>query len=81
MGGFGFSGREAYAVDDGVGVTDGAEGFFEGEVAAAVEGFADEKDSSAVVGWLVAEEIDSEAEGVEDGGSIVAEGDVVDGEW
>ena len=80
MGGFGFSGGVADAVDDGVGVADGAEGFFEFEVAAAVEGFADEEDGAAVLGWLGAEEIDGEAEGVEDGGAVVAKAYVADGE-
>jgi hypothetical protein len=79
VGGLGFSGGETDAVDDGVGVADGAESVFERKVAAAVEGFADEKDGAAVVGGLVAEEVDGEAKGVEDGGSVVAEADVVDG--
>jgi hypothetical protein len=79
VGGLGFSGGETDAVDDGVGVADGAESVFEWEVAAAVESLADEKDGSAVVRRLVAEEVDGEAKGVEDGGSVVAEADVVDG--
>jgi len=33
-----------------------------------------------VLGGLVAEEVDGEAEGVEDGGSVVAEAEVVDSE-
>jgi len=47
-------------------VADGAEGCFELEMAASVEGLADEEDGAAVLGWLVAEEVDGEAEGVED---------------
>jgi hypothetical protein len=41
VGGLGFSSGETNAVDDGVGVADGAEGVFKSEVAAAIERFAD----------------------------------------
>jgi hypothetical protein len=80
VGCFGFSGGEADAVDDGVGVADGADGLFELEMAASIEGLADEKDGAAVLGWLVAEEVDRKAEGVEDGGAVVAEAEVVNSE-
>jgi hypothetical protein len=80
VGGFRFSGGVADAVDDGVGVADGAEGIFELEVAASVEGLADEEDGAAILGWLIAEEVDGEADGVEDGGAVVAEAEIVDGQ-
>ncbi len=49
-------------------------------MAPSVEGFADKEDGAAVLAWLVPEEVDGEAEGVEDGGAVVAEAEVVDGE-
>ena len=49
-------------------------------MAAAVEGFADQENGAAVFGGLVAQELDGEAQAVEDGGAVVAEADVVDGE-
>jgi hypothetical protein len=80
VGGFVLAGGEADAVDGGVGVADGAESLVEGEMAAAVEGLADEENGAAIFGGLVAEEVDGEAEAVEDRGAVVAEAEVVDGE-
>ena len=46
---------------------------------AAVEGLADEEDGAAVARRLRPQQIDGEAEGVEDGGALISEAQVVDG--
>jgi len=78
--GFGFCGGEADAVDGGVGVVDGAESVVEGGMATAIECLADEENGSAILERLRAEEVEGKADAVEDGGAVVAEGDVADGE-
>src|ERR1700722_15721314 len=70
---------KAQAVDDCIGVADGAPGLVELDVAAAVDGFADEQDGAAKLGRLVAQQVDGILEAVEDGGSIIAGSEALHG--
>ena len=82
LGGFvthcGFGAVEADAVDGGIGIADGVERVDEGGVAALVDGFGEQEDGAAVGGGLLAEHVDGEGDGVEDGGLLVAGIEVVE---
>ena len=63
---------EGEAVDGGVGVAHQVDGFVESGFAALVDGFAEEKDCTAVAGRLFTKLIDGKCDGVENGGAAVA---------
>ncbi len=73
------SAGEAKAVDRRVGIVDGAQGILRGALAAVIECLAEEKEHSPVGHGLLAQEIDREAEGVEDGGAVVSAAEAGDG--
>jgi len=67
-----FFGREGEALDGDVVFAETLDDVFVVSDAAFVVGLAYEDDDAAAVGWLLVEEIDAVADGVEDGGAAVA---------
>jgi hypothetical protein len=63
---------ESQAVDDSIGVADGAHGLVKLDVAAAIDGFTDEQDGAAELGRLCAQQVDGVVEAIEDSGSVIA---------
>lgn len=62
---------EGKAVDGGVGVAHQVDGIVERGFAALIDGFAEKQNGAAIAGRLLAELIDGERDGVENGGAAV----------
>lgn len=74
----GFGAVETDAVNGGIGIADGVQCVHEGGMAALIDGFGEQEDGAAVGCGLLAEHIDSECDGIEDGGLLVAGIEVVE---
>src|SRR5581483_1809630 len=69
---------KAERINRGVGVAELVERFGEVDVAALVEGFAEQEDGAAILRRLLAQEVGGEGHGIEDGGAVVAGLDAVE---
>src|SRR5579862_3795829 len=66
------SAGEGEAIDGGIGVAHPVDGVVERGFAALIDGLAEQQDGAAIAGGLLAELVDGEGDGVEDGGATVA---------